>query len=208
MKALVIQGFFHFRNHPMKITKKLDLAITIDAPAGGQLHIYSTPIPRLVFEQFYEELGAVFTKLFGEAGSAHVALSAPQLAYAALKKIATEKGTWEIVRQGLINEISRLTMVISATDKGWKQSTYDQAVKAKILDEDSEMEVMSALIFFTSIVWVAPKDLANGFLEMASALRAWELTSSGITAYISSLPTSTETETSGTKPSSRVASRS
>ena len=191
----------------MKVTKKLDLAITVEAPEGGQIHVYSSPISRVVFEQFYDELGAVFTKLFGEAGSAHVALSAPQLAYAALKKISTDKGTWEQVRTGLINEIARLTTVLHASEKGWQQTTFDQAVKAKILDEDTESEVMSALIFFTSIVWVAPKGLANGFLEMASALRQWELTSSGITEYRNSLPTLIEAETSGTKTSSRVVSR-
>jgi len=191
----------------MKISKKLDLVVTVDAPDGGQFHIYSTPISRIVFEQFYDELGAVFTKLFGEAGSAHVALSAPQLAYAALKKISTDKGTWDQVKNGLINEIGRLTTVLHAGDKGWQQTTYDQAIKTKLLDEDTESEVMSALIFFTSIVWVAPKGLAQGFLEMASALRQWELTSSGITEYLSSLPTSTETETSVTATSSRVVSR-
>jgi len=82
----------------------------------------------------------------------------------------------------------------------------DIAVKRGILDEDAESEVLSALIFFTAITFVSPKSMAQGFLDMASALRSWELTLSNFTEFKNGLPTLTEEEILVTTTSSRVPS--
>jgi len=187
------------------INKRLNLVVSTEVSIGP-IRIHSVPVSRDVFETFYEELGEVFTKSFGESSSAHMALSAPQLAYAALKKSSRAKGTWDTVKSGLINEIVRLSNVVFIGDKGWESLPMDIAVKRGILDEDAESEVLSALIFFTAITFVSPKNMAQGFLDMASALRSWELTSFNFTEFKNGLPTLTEEETSVMKTSSRVPS--
>jgi len=186
----------------MKIDRNLNLVMRVETEENGNVFVHSASISRSVFEQFYLELGKVFSQCFDNTNPSHLALSAPQLAYPALKSVATAQGNWEGaggVRFGLINEIIRLTSVIVSTEKGWDTMPFDVAIKRGIIDEDEELEVLSSLVFFTAISKVAPKDLRNSFLEMAGSLRSWELTSSDSTAYLSGLPTLTKKENSGKK---------
>jgi len=186
----------------LKIDRNLSLVMQVQTDENGTIYIHSTSISRSVFEQFYLELGKVFSQCFDGISQAHLALSAPQLAYAALKSIATKAGNWEGaggVKFGLVNEIIRLTNVIVSTEKGWETIPFDVAVKREVLSEDEEAEVLSSLVFFTAISKVAPKDLKNSFLEMAGALRNWELTSLDCTGYQNGLPTLTKTESTGKK---------
>jgi len=169
---------------------------------NGLVYIHSASISRSVFEQFYLELGKVFSQCFDSINQAHLALSAPQLAYPALKSLAIKAGNWDGnggVKFGLINEIVRLTNVIMSTEKGWETIPFDVAVKREILDEDEEAETLSSLVFFTAISKVAPKDLKNSFLEMAGALRNWEISSLDCTAFQNGLPIQTKPETIGKK---------
>ena len=86
-----------------------------------------------------------------------------------------------------------------STEKGWETLPFDVAVKREILDEDEEAETLSSLVFFTAISKVAPKDLKNSFLEMAGALRNWELSSLDSTGYMNGLPILTKKEPTGKK---------
>jgi hypothetical protein len=174
----------------------------VQTEENGVVHIHSTSISRSVFEQFYLELGKVFSQCFDSVNEAHLALSAPQLAYPALKSMSQKAGNWEGaggVKFGLVNEIIRLTNVLVSTEKGWETVPFDTAVKKGVLNEDEEAEALSSLVFFTAISKVAPKDLKNSFLEMAGALRSWVLTSSDCTEYMNGLPTSTKEESTGKK---------
>ena len=174
----------------------------VQTESKGTVFIHSTSISRSVFETFYLELGKVFSQCFDSINQAHLALSAPQLAYPALKSIATQAGNWDGaggVKFGLVNEIVRLTNVLVAGENGWETIPFDTAVKREVLNEDEEMEALSSLVFFTAISKVAPKDLKNSFLEMAGALRNWELTSSDSTEYMNGLPISTKNEPTGKK---------
>ena len=186
----------------MKIDRNLSLVMQVQTEKNGLVHIHSTSISRSVFEQFYLELGKVFSQCFDSINQAHLALSAPQLAYPALKSIATKAGNWDGaggVKFGLVNEIIRLTNVIVSTEKGWETMPFDIAVKNEVLNEDEEAEAISSLVFFTAISKVAPKDLKNSFLEMAGALRNWELTFSDCTEYMNGLPILTKKEPTGKK---------
>lgn len=174
----------------------------VQTEKSGTVYIHSTSISRSVFEQFYLELGKVFSQCFDSVNQAHLALSAPQLAYPALKSIAQKAGNWDGadgVKFGLINEIIRLTNVVFAGENGWETVPFDVAVKREILNEDEEAESLSSLVFFTAISKVAPKDLKNSFLEMAGSLRNWEITSSDIMGYITGLPTLTKKGNTGKK---------
>ena len=186
----------------MKIDRKLNLVMQIQTAKNGMIHVHSASIGREIFEQFYLELGKVFSQCFDSVNQAHLALSAPQLAYPALKSIAIKAGNWDGVggvKFGLVNEIIRLTNVLIANEKGWESLPLDTAVKRELLDEDEEAEILSSLVFFTAISKVAPKDLKNSFLEMAGSLRNWVLISSDSTAYMNGLPILTKKEPTGKK---------
>lgn len=186
----------------MKIDRNLNLVMQVQTEKSGTVYVHSTSISRSVFEQFYLELGKVFSQCFDSVNQAHLALSAPQLAYPALKSIAQKAGNWDGadgVKFGLINEIIRLTNVVFAGENGWESIPFDVAVKREILNEDEEAESLSSLVFFTAISKVAPKDLKNSFLEMAGSLRNWEITSSDIMEYITGLPTLTKKGNTGKK---------
>jgi len=186
----------------VKIDRNLNLVMQVQTEKNGLVYIHSSSISRSVFEQFYLELGKVFSQCFDSVNQAHLALSAPQLAYPALKSIAQKAGNWDGaggVKFGLVNEIIRLTNVVFASENGWESIPLDTAVKREILDEDEEAETLSSLVFFTAISKVAPKDLKNSFLEMAGSLRNWELTSSDVTGYITGLPTLTKKGNIGKK---------
>ena len=183
----------------MKIDRKLNIVIPVETESKGLIYVHSTPISRDVFEQFYLELGKVFSQCFDAINQAHLALTAPQLAYPALKTMTIKAGNWEEVKKGLINEIVRLTNVLVIGEKGWESIPLDLAIKREILDEDEESEVLSALTFFTAICRVAPKDLRMSFLEMAGSLRSWELTSLDSTEYLNGLTIPVKAVTTGKK---------
>jgi len=186
----------------VKIDRNLNLVMQVQTEKNGLIYIHSSSISRSVFEQFYLELGKVFSQCFDSVNQAHLALSAPQLAYPALKSIAQKAGNWDGaggVKFGLINEIIRLTNVVFAGENGWESIPLDTAVKREILDEDEEAETLSSLVFFTAISKVAPKDLKNSFLEMAGSLRNWELTSLDATAFMNGLPILTKKGSTGKK---------
>ena len=182
----------------MRISKKLNIVIPVTTENHGQIYIHATPINRDIFEQFYSQLGNVFSQCFDGIGKAHLALSAPQLAYPALKRIAMDAGNWEGptgVKQGLVNEIIRLTNVQICGENGWDNLPLDTVIKRQLLDEDEESEALSALVFFMSISLVAPKEMKVAFLEMAGSLRNWQLTPLDSTGYIAGLQISTKAET-------------
>ena len=179
----------------MRIDKNLNFVFPIESVGRGVVYVHSTPISRSVFEQFYDVLGKVFTKCFDGQDPKHIALTAPQLALPAIKAAAVSTGTWDGpngVQRGLVNEIIRLSSVASTGDLGWEMLPLDVAVRREILDDENEAEILSNLIFFTSISKVAPRALAGTFLEMAGSLRDWRFTSLGCMEYVNSLPTSTE----------------
>lgn len=186
----------------MRIDRNLSLVMQVQTEKNGLVYIHSSSISRSVFEQFYLELGKVFSQCFDSINQAHLALSAPQLAYPALKSIAQKAGNWDGnggVKFGLINEIVRLTNVMFAGENGWETLPFDAAVKREILDEDEEAETLSSLVFFTAISKVAPKDLKSSFLEMAGSLRNWVTTSLDSTEYMSGLPILTKKGSTGKK---------
>jgi hypothetical protein len=186
----------------VKIDRNLNLVMQVQTEKKGTIYIHSASISRSVFEQFYLELGKVFSQCFDSINQAHLALSAPQLAYPALKAISKQAGNWEGaggVQFGLVNEIIRLTNVLVSGERGWEAIPFDTAVKREVLNEDEEMEALSSLVFFTAISKVAPRDLKNSFLEMAGALRNWELTSLDSMEYMNGLPILTKKESTGKK---------
>ncbi len=181
----------------MRIDSKLNFVFPVETDQGN-IYVHSMPIARVVFETYYDVLGKVFTRCFDGQDAKHVALTAPQLALPALKALATEAGNWEGVtgvRNGLLNEIIRLTNISHVGPNGWESLPLELARQKEIVDEESLNEVLSSLVFFTSISKVAPRSLAGTFLEMAGSLRNWQFGRYSITEFTNSLRTSNQEET-------------
>jgi hypothetical protein len=184
----------------MKIDRKLNLVIPIETENHGVAHIHSVSISREIFEQFYLELGKVYSQCFDNKNPEYFILSAPQLAYPALKAIAMKSETWDGnggVQQGLISAIISLTTIIISGKNGWETFPLNTAIQRGMIDEDEKAEVLSSLVFFTVIYKVAPKELRKSFMEMAASLRRWHLTSSDFMEYKNGLPTLTEVGNTG-----------
>lgn len=188
----------------MRLDSKLNFLFPVDG-SNGVIHVCSAPLSRSVFEMYYAELGAVFTKCFDGNDPKHIALTAPQLALPALKKASRDMNTWEGldgVKTGFINELIRLTMIAHSTEQGWQQLPLDVAITRGLIDEDTQAEILSNLVFFHAISKVAPKSLAGAFLEMAASLRNWQFSSSGFMEFIASLQTLKEDKPMTKKKSS------
>jgi hypothetical protein len=192
----------------MRIDGKLNFVFPVETANHGTAYVHSMPVSRSVFETYYDVLGRVFTKCFDGQDPKHIALTAPQLALPALKSVAIAAGNWDTpagVRAGLLNEITRLTSIMYVGVMGWESVPLEVAMKRNVMDEDNEAEIMSNLVFFTSISKVAPKALAGTFLEMAGSLREWQFTSSLSTEFMSSLQTLTKEEDTTATPLQVVA---
>src|SRR5208282_3897980 len=112
-------------------------------------------------------------------------------------KTAEEMGIWEGeagVKNGLINEIHRLTNMAVSSDKGWEMVPLHTAITKKLIDEDTLAEVEGELIFFTLVTRMNKREQSKAILEVACNLWGSQITLLDITAYMSSLPTSTAAE--------------
>jgi hypothetical protein len=191
----------------MRIDKRLNFIFPIDVE-GAQWWVHSAPASRIVFETYFAALGRVFTDCFAGNDPKHVALAGPQLALPALKAAAKEAGTWDGpggIEQGLVNELIRLTTVAFPGANGWEQLPLSTCIARDLLDDDTEGEIVSALVFFTAVSRAAPKALASTFLQAAGTLMDWRFSSSGFMEFLSSLPISKPSETTPTIPQSVLA---
>lgn len=191
----------------MRLDKKLNFVFPIDSDENAQMWVHSAPISRIIFETYYDVLGKVFVNCFTGSDPKHVALAGPQLALPALKAAAKDSGTWEGpwgVENGFLNELIRLSNITFPCDKGWEQLPLANAFSRNIVDEDQQAEILSSLVFFTSISRTAPKILASTCLEAVGTLMGWRFTSSNSTDFMNSLPILTPAETIPTQPPSVV----
>lgn len=194
-------------NRTLKITRDLRITFSVDSAKHGRVHVYSLPLARSIFETFVLELGETYSKVFGAYDPKHVAMTAPQMAFPALRAIAKRMGTWDGpdgLEVGLVNELVRLTTVAHSGPGGWTQIPLQLSLTREILDEDAYAEVLSSLCFFFLALRVGPDVLMSDTLGMAGAARGWQYTSSDFTAWLASLPTSKPARATTTKPSSVI----
>lgn len=194
-------------SNELKITRDLKLVFPVETESNGAVYAYSLPLSRLLFEQYVMELGETYSACFGGYDPKHVAMTAPQMAYPALKATATKRGTWDGpsgVENGLINELSRLTTIAHASKDGWQQIPLQTALTREILDEDSHAEVLSSLVFFTLACRVGPRALLHHSMQAAGSPRDWRHTSLNFTAWLLSLKPSKPAAPTTKKPSSVI----
>lgn len=171
----------------MRIDKKLNIVMTIH-DAAGSIYIHSTPISQDIFEQYYMVLSRSYSLIYTKG----MHLVAPKVAHLILKQLAEEEGVWESVKNGLMNEIIRLSNVITPSDNGYITNTLSDALSRKIILEKEFNEIKGMLVFFTCVSLVAQKIVIEATLIQMTELWGGQITSLNSTEYKDSLQNAIE----------------
>ena len=177
------------------LNRKLNIVIDLDAD-NGKIYVHSTPISREVFEDNFlvvsRAFNAVYTNGLGP-------VTGPRVAALLLKQEAQTMNVWERTQQSLMAEIYRLTNVIAAGDNGWETMPFDVAKKRGILTPDSAAEVENCIVYFTCASSIHLRAEMAVALDGLRTLWNAQTTSSNVTEFMRSLPTSIVEESIGEK---------
>lgn len=184
----------------MEISKALRLVLPVQT-VNGQSFVHARAIERETFHQYFDVMVKAFTQVYnGGAGLT----AGPRVAALYLRQAATQMGRAKEVEDGLIAEMVRLANVSvcgprvdGGAPAGWDMIPLDEAIKKGLLDPDEKDEVENALAFFTLASSLHKKTEREPILIGAMSLWAGRITSSDFTEFVASLPTSTETASSG-----------
>ncbi|HXS04804.1 MAG TPA: hypothetical protein VN731_10030 [Rhodanobacter sp.] len=185
----------------MRIDEQLRLVTAVE----GDIRAYHVPLPRDVFEANYRLLASTKAAMMAK-GAAFMADAGPRIATLLLKDEArADREDSEAAVTSLLQDIQRLTTVLVPTPNGWEQLPVQTAITRQAIDAESWAEVESSLLFFTCHSCMSRRMERAGVMKALALIVGGEITSSSITDYLASLPTSTAT--SGTqKPASSVPS--
>ena len=175
------------------LNRKLNLVLSVDTEKGP-VHVHSSPIGREVFEDNFLVISRAFTAVYTNGLGP---VTGPRVAALLLRDEAKKMGVWERTQQSLMNEIYRLTNVIAPTDNGWDSFPFMVAKQRGILDPDEAAEVENCIVYFTCASSIHLRAELAVATEGLSTLWNAQTTSSNVTEYMRSLPTSTLTETTG-----------
>jgi len=189
----------------MRIDRKLHLVIPIVREGGAQCYVHSTPISAQVFDTYYLTIAKTHSAIFAEGLGL---LSGPRVADKLLREAAIAAGRWEDsrndsgtllqagVKNGLVAEMQRMTVVFAPGASGWDTVPFDQAVKRAVIDEDEASEVMAAITFFTVFSCMMRK---SELTDALGGMKLWgaRVESLNSTEFRNSLPTLTPGATSG-----------
>ena len=178
----------------MRIDKKLNLIVPISLENGETVYCHSMPILKETFQRYSLVIAATFSKLLVNGLQSMGA----RIAAFALQEIAEEMGRWEGVhgvKEGLLNEIDRLTNVLAMGSNGWESIPVETAISRGALDAEDFEEAKQKIVFFILISAMARRDVADSFMVILENDWGMLTTPLNCTAYGNSLKISTETET-------------
>lgn len=184
------------------ISRRLNIVLPPVETEKGLLYIHSQPVGRSVFDACYRPMARAMSTLISDGIGP---ITGPSVAMLQLLSEADLMGDGDKVRNLLMSEIRRLTnCALVGGDKPGSdnQLPYAVACQQKLLDEDQQSEVENILVYFTLASWVRiPAGLSSGMgLEGLQQLWNVQISSSTLTEYMRSLPTSTPDENTGEKP--------
>jgi hypothetical protein len=188
---------------PATISRRLNVILPPVETKDGLMYIHSVPVGRAVFDACYRPMARAMSTLISDGIGP---ITGPSVAMLQLLSEADLMGEGEKVRNLLMSEIKRLTncaLVGGEIKPGSdRQVPYVVACQQGLLDEDQQSEVENILVYFTLASWVRiPDGLSSGMgLEGLRQLWRVQTSSSTLTEYMLSLPTSTPEENTGEKP--------
>jgi hypothetical protein len=189
-----------------KITQKIDgKDVTKDVTEDVvRVYAFHSPVSREVFEANYRVLAATKSALASK-GHHYLMSSGPRIAALTLKdegrKDAAERGSFDkdgnIVDEetaAFFLELKRLTMVLCPGANGWEMLPVDTAISSGKIDSEDWEEAASSIIFFCCHYAMARKADRETTARATASVVGASITSSSITEFLASLPTSTPAE--------------
>lgn len=183
----------------MRLDRNLNLVLTVDGDDDKTYYVHSAPLGELVFEKYFLQITRTYAAML-ESGGEWLMRMGPRTAALMLKKVAQMDGSWEGpegVEQGLMNEIRRLSNVLALVDGAWTMIPLQEAVTKKMFSPSDAREVENAVTFFTAVWCSLKRSEADSVLSAVFGLFGAQLTSSTLTEWSDSLPTSTPDANSG-----------
>jgi hypothetical protein len=180
----------------VKINKKMNLVAHLEETAMGDIYVHSTPIMRETFEQYYAPIARAFTRIFATP-IAHA--SGPTVAKLVIRDEAIAIGTWDGkngVKQGLFEEIRRLTHVVTSVNGKWQHIPIEEA---KDLDADDIAAIENYICFFTVASAIQDKKGLRETMSITSTIWPLRLEPLSITDYVAGLQTSKTADNTGEK---------
>lgn len=177
----------------MKIDKNLRLVLPIDTDEGT-IYVHAASISRAVFEQYFVVISKAFSAIYNEGLGV---TGGPRIAALMIRKVAEEMGSKDEVERGLINEMKRLANVAVPGPNGWTTLPLEEAIRKEQIGADEVSEVENALAFFSLASVMHRRAEREAILRGAMSLWGGQITSSELTEFCRSLPTSTPDESSG-----------
>lgn len=183
-----------------RIDERLNLIIPVDRYDGTTIHIHATPIGREVFQKYFLVMAKAFAAIWADGLNN---ISGPRVAALMLREIAVNMGIWEGpegVNLGLMSEIKRLANVIAPAAGRWDIVPLDQAIQAKMVDDDDVDEIVGNLVFF-SLTWHLNRRKEREYVmgTVAARLDA-SMSSLSLSAFVNSLPIPIATGNTGGTP--------
>lgn len=179
----------------MKIDEKLNLVVPVDCGEGESIYFHSMPILKDTFRRYHFAIAKTFNKIFAN----DMQITGPKIAAMTLEEISREMGNWEDktdekgrviqvgLKNGLIEEIKRLTSVIALSEIGWDSLPVDDALNRGLISESQWDEALQHIVFFTLTSVMLPRGAAKDINSMACKLWETQLSSFGCTEYMNSL---------------------
>lgn len=178
----------------MKIARNMNFVLPVDTDMGKG-YVHATPISKEVYREHFYILSKTFSAIFSEGLGV---VAGPRVAYLMLEKISQNEKVWDGetgVKNTLLNEIIRLSnLVYPVEGNGWDTVPLDVAIKREVIDPD---EALGELVFFTCVSSINKPHQAKEVMDQVAGLWGSAISSSTLTEWIASLPTSTPPASSG-----------
>jgi hypothetical protein len=194
----------------MRIDEQLNIVIPVDRANGTTIYIHAAPLSREVFQKYWLVLSKAFAGMYGEGlGS----IAGPRIAALMLRRVSESMelrggiNEWNApdgVENGLMPEIRRMAnvaaMATNGSGRGWQLFTLEHAIAHNMIDIEDLDEIDGVLVFFT-LVWRLHRR-ADRRTMLDGGVKGWGASTSSLalSAFVASLPTSTETASTGGSP--------
>jgi hypothetical protein len=184
----------------MKLDRRLNLVLSVDREDETTMWVHHTPVRVEIFDNHFLVLTKTISSMYEQG------LPPPMCARIALlmlRKTAKEMGqdVEQQVEGALLPEIWRMTNVmvpgIGTNGTGWTTLPLEKVIQDKFMSEEDAREVRNHLVFFTAASWVHKKDELENMIYPILKSSGSQITSSNSTDFLSSLPISTPTASSG-----------
>lgn len=173
----------------LKVNEKLNFVVPVYADDNETIiaYVHSMPISREVFEAHFLLLSKTWAAIYAEGLGP---LAGPRVASLMLHEVAKKMNDPHSALS-LMNEVRRLTTVMTREHTGWVSIPFQDAADHKMLNEDDLSEVTNGIVFFTLASAMHRKKDLNLVLTGAAQIWGAQISSLDSTAFASSLVTST-----------------